>query len=153
MSIKYVHVLLIDSLVVQYIYMFSSAQLWSIYFASLPLLSSVHFTFSLSCSPVRQVCTRLCLRETPRKTSKLSNPARAQACVAEADLAPPCSCACLISNPNHSKGTASDSLDSKSSWHHKILLTSSPPVWFPSSFFSQIMMSQPETLSCKGQES
>lgn len=108
------------------------------------------FTFSRSWSPGRQVCTRLCLRETPRKTSKLSNPARAQACVAQADLTPPCSCVCLISNPNHSKGTASDSLDSKSSWHHKVLLTSSPPVWFQSSFFPQIMMSRTETMSCKG---
>lgn len=55
--------------------------------SSLPVLSSVQLYF-LSLL-VNKCAYAFCLRETPRKTTKLSNPARAQAYAAQTDLAPP----------------------------------------------------------------
>lgn len=61
-----------------------------------------------------------CLRETPRKTPP-TLPERRPVQHRRSSLHPAVvsDSSCLISTPNHSKGTGSDSLDSKPSWQRR----------------------------------
>lgn len=78
---------------------------------------------------------RLCLRETPRQTSQLSNPAVCSRDWSDSTLQLCLTPCCLISTPSTTARAPALTLNSKPSWQHVGLLTtssSSPPpaVWF-----------------------
>lgn len=77
--------------------------------------------------PSWQAHTRLCLRETPRKTSKFPDHVRAQACAAQTDLAPPCTCAWLQFPNKHPQPQQGHQVWIQNAAGCTGLLTSSPP--------------------------